>query len=52
MAVLAHQVSACNFVYNDNDLQRNAQVQMTIVLTDTSGDSVSLYHEVHVSNTP
>jgi MSHA biogenesis protein MshO len=52
VAVLAHQVSACNFVYNDNDLQRNAQVQMTIVLTDTSGDSVSLYHEVHVSNTP
>jgi len=52
VAVLANNVSACNFVYNDSDLQRNAQVRMGIVLTDTAGDSVSLYHEVHVSNTP
>lgn len=52
VAVLAENVSACNFVYNDSDLQRNAQVQMGIVLTDPSGESVSLYHEVHVSNTP
>lgn len=52
VAVLADNVSACNFVYNDADLQRNALVQMTIVLTDPSGESVSLYHEVHVSNTP
>ena len=52
VSVLAENVSACNFVYNSGDLQRNAQVQMGIVLTDPSGDSVSLYHEVHVSNTP
>jgi len=52
VAVLANHVSACNFVYNDSDLQRNAQVQMSIVLTDPSGDSASLYHAVHVSNTP
>jgi len=52
VAVLADNVSTCNFVYNDSDLQRNAQVQMRIVLTDPSGESVSLYHEVHVSNTP
>ena len=51
-AVLANNVASCNFVYNDSDLQRNALVQMTIVLTDVAGDSVSLYHEVHVSNTP
>ena len=52
VAVLANNVSACNFVYNSADLQRNSMVQMTITLTDSSGDSVSLYHEVHVGNTP
>ncbi len=52
VAVLANNVSACNFVYNSSDLQRNALVQMTITLTDSSGDTVSLYHEVHVGNTP
>ena len=52
VAVLANNVSACNFVYNSADLQRNSLVQMTITLTDSSGDSVSLYHEVHVGNTP
>ena len=52
VAVLANNVSACNFVYNGSDLQRNGLVQMTITLTDSSGDSISLYHEVHVSNTP
>ena len=31
--------------------QRNALVQMTINLTD-HGEGVSLYHEVHVNNTP
>lgn len=49
-AVLARNVASCNFVYNAAD-QRNALVQMTINLTD-SGESVSLYHEVHVNNTP
>jgi len=52
VALLANNVASCNFVYNGSDLQRNAQVQMTITLTDASGESVNLYHEVHVSNTP
>ena len=52
VAVLANNVSACNFVYNSSDLLRNALVQMTITLTDSSGESVGLYHEVHVGNTP
>lgn len=52
VAVLANNVASCNFVYNDSDLQRNALVRMSVVLTDPSGGSVSLYHEVHVSNTP
>ncbi len=51
-AVLADNVASCNFVYNDSDLQRNALVRMTMVLTDAQGESASLYHEVHVNNTP
>lgn len=51
--VLAENVSSCNFVYNNSDLQRNALVQMTIQLTDPdSGESVWLYHEAHVNNSP
>jgi MSHA biogenesis protein MshO len=50
-AVLANNVASCTFVYNGSDLQRNALVQMTLNLS-SSGETVSLYHEVHVSNTP
>jgi MSHA biogenesis protein MshO len=50
-AILARNVSACNFVYNGSDLQRNALVQLSVTLTD-NGESVSLYQEVHVDNTP
>jgi MSHA biogenesis protein MshO len=50
-AVLADKVSSCNFVYNGSDLQRNALVQITVKFTDNN-ETVSLYHEVHVDNTP
>lgn len=50
-SVLADKVSTCNFVYNGSDLQRNALVQLTLKFTD-SNETVSLYHEVHVGNTP
>ena len=50
-AILASKVGSCNFVYNGSDLQRNALVQLSITFTD-SGETVSLYHEVHVNNTP
>lgn len=50
-AILARNVGSCNFVYNGSDLQRNALVQLGITFTD-SGETVSLYHEVHVNNTP
>lgn len=50
-AVLAGNVS-CSFIYNDSDLQRNALVQLNITFTDSATESVSLYHEVHVDNTP
>lgn len=49
--VLATDVSSCNFVYNGSDLQRNALVQLALVFTKAA-ESVSLYHEVHVNNTP
>ncbi len=50
-AILATHVGSCNFVYNGSDLQRNALVQLNIAFED-SGETVSLYHEVHVNNTP
>lgn len=49
--ILASNVSACTFTYSGSDLQRNALVSMSIQLTNT-GETVSLQHEVHVSNTP
>jgi MSHA biogenesis protein MshO len=50
-AILANNISSCNFVYNGSDLQRNGLVQLTVKFTD-SGETVSLYHEVHVNNAP
>ncbi len=50
--VIALNVAACNFVYSGSDLQRNALVQMSLQLTDAANESVSLYHAVHVDNTP
>lgn len=50
-AILANHVSACSFIYNGSDLQRNGLVRLTIKFTDNA-ETVSLYHEVHVNNTP
>ena len=50
-AVLANHVSACSFTYNGTDLRRNALLQIGLTFT-TGGESVNLYHEVHVNNTP
>lgn len=49
--VLATNVSACNFVYNGSDLQRNGLVQLSITFANL-GEAVNQYHEVHVNNTP
>lgn len=43
--------ASCTFVYNGSDLQRNALVQIKLALT-SGGETVSLYDEVHVDNTP
>lgn len=48
---LAQNVNSCQFTYNGTDLQRNALVQMTIQLSK-DGETVTLYHEAHVNNTP
>lgn len=50
-AVLAKNVASCDFVYNGSNLQRNALAQIKIDLT-SNGETVSLYHEVNVNNTP
>ncbi|MDR3370372.1 prepilin-type N-terminal cleavage/methylation domain-containing protein [Rhodoferax sp.] len=50
-AIMANGVSSCNFDYSGSDLQRNALISMRLQLTD-SGETVSLQHEVHVSNVP
>jgi MSHA biogenesis protein MshO len=45
--------ASCNFVYNGSDLQRNGLVQMALSVTDTvQSGTVTLYHEVHVDNSP
>lgn len=48
---LARNVSACSFEYNGSDLQRNATVRVNISLTRTN-ETVNLYNEVHINNTP
>lgn len=51
-AILARNAT-CTFVYNGSDLQRNGLIQMTLTLTDPdNGETVRLYHEVHVDNSP
>ena len=47
---LANNVSACNFVYDPNS--RNNSL-LAVQLTITRGkESVTLYHEIHINNTP
>lgn len=49
--VLAQNLSACTFVYNSADLQRNAMLQIGMELT-RDNETVGLYHEIHVDTTP
>jgi MSHA biogenesis protein MshO len=49
-AILADRVSACNFVYNTSNA-RNSLVAATLTIT-RGGESVNLYHEIHVNNIP
>ena len=49
--VLASDVSACTFDYVAADLQRNGLVRINLGLTQ-AGETVTLYQEVHVNNSP
>ncbi|MBU0588414.1 MAG: type II secretion system GspH family protein [Gammaproteobacteria bacterium] len=43
----------CSLVYSGTDLQRNGLIQMNLTASDPgTGESVRLYHEVHVDNAP
>ena len=51
-ALLANNVSACNFVYDPNVVaQRSGLVTMNLGITE-SGETVTLYSATHVSNVP
>ena len=49
-AILADKVSACNFVYNTSNA-RDSLVAISLTIT-RGGESVNLYHEIHVNNIP
>jgi MSHA biogenesis protein MshO len=52
LAVLANNVSACNFSYNAFVVaQRSGLVTMNLGITE-SNETVTLYSAVHVSNMP
>lgn len=50
-ALLATNVASCAFDYNPGVTARAGLIALTLVITE-SGESVRLYHEVHVSNVP
>ncbi len=49
-ALLANNISACSIAYNTAN-PRNGLVSITLTIT-RGGESVSLYQEIHVNNTP
>lgn len=49
--VIANNLSSCAFTYNGSDLQRNGLVQISLGIT-SEGESVNLFHQIHVNNTP
>lgn len=50
-ALLASRVSACSFVYEPGVTERSGLVSLQLQISE-AGETVSLYHEVHVSNAP
>lgn len=51
-ALMASNVSACNFTYDTNVVaQRSGLVTMNLSITE-SGETVTLYSAIHVSNVP
>lgn len=50
-AVLAENITGCNFDYAAGVTQRSGMVALRLTLSK-EGEAVSLYHEVHVNNAP
>jgi len=50
-ALLATNVASCLFDYNPGITARSGLVALMLIITQT-GESVRLYHEVHVTNVP
>ena len=50
--ILATNVSSCTFAYNGSDQTRNGLVQIKLSLTNSNNETVNLYHQVQVNNTP
>ena len=54
-SLLAQHVNNCSFIYStDKQKQRDALVQITIQLRDESAqdETITLYHEAHINNSP
>ncbi len=50
--IQVNNVSGCLFTYSSGGSSRSGLVSLTIILTDSAGESVRLFHQVHVDNTP
>lgn len=50
--IQVNNVSSCLFNYSSGGSSRSGLVTLTITLTDSVGESVRLFHQVHVNNTP
>ncbi|MFT7235061.1 MAG: MSHA biogenesis protein MshO [Methylophagaceae bacterium] len=51
-AIQANQVAACRFSFNSGSNTRSAVVTVELTLTDESGESINLLHQVHLDNQP
>ena len=49
--ILASNITSCSFDYSGSDLQRNALIRVVMQIQQKD-ESVNLYHEIHVNNTP
>ena len=52
-ALVANQISGCNFTYAPGNLSRRGQLSAELAIQDApSGERVTLLHQIHVDNVP
>ena len=51
-AIQANFIDSCSFSYNSGSSTRSGLVILTMTMTDDTGESIRLTHQVHVSNQP